>query len=327
MNYLFIIGNGLDISCGLKTSYQDFFEYYLRVKSVDVDIDRMKSDIQHHRYENWSDLEMGLGNYSNNCKDKGIFSKCLNNIKLELSEYLRNEGKKISELKLKSVDPLVSLDKVLDPEPQSRFLSFVNHNDTPDYIDIITFNYTPTLETLLEYKGQEIPIAKRTLLHSIVHVHGTLDDMMVMGVNDESQISNELLRDDIDVKEDFIKPEYNDACENNKNLICESLVKWADVIIIYGSSVGQSDDKWWKLIGGRMEKEDKLLLVYLPHDDKKNQKKEPNRIRRWTQEYITEIKQKFGITIADEILKERVCVAVNKRLLTVERNLRLSTIK
>lgn len=322
MRILYIIGNGLDIACGLKTSYQNFFDYYIDVKSTDVEINRMKNDIQRHRYENWSDLEMGLGNYSKNCKDKVIFSKCLNNIKEELSKYLRNEGKKIEELRLKSVDSLISTGELLDPEPQSRFRSFVNRNDTPDYIDIITFNYTPTLETLLEYKGQEIPIAKRTFLQSIIHVHGTLDDMMVMGVNDESQISNELLRDDIDVKEDFIKPEYNDACENNKNLICESLVKWADLIIIYGSSVGQSDDKWWKLIGGRMEKEDKLLLVYLPHDDKKNQKKEPNRIRRWTQEYITEIKQKFGITIADEILKERVCVAVNKRLLTVERGLR-----
>ena len=53
---------------------------------------------------------------------------------------------------------------------------------------------------------------------------------MVMGVNDSSQISNSSLSEDIDIVEEFIKPEYNDACMNNKNTICESLINRADVI-------------------------------------------------------------------------------------------------
>ena len=33
MNILYIIGNGLDIAHHMKTSYQDFFKYYLEHKN------------------------------------------------------------------------------------------------------------------------------------------------------------------------------------------------------------------------------------------------------------------------------------------------------
>lgn len=38
MNILYIIGNGLDIAHHMKTAYQDFFKYYLKVASDDNDI-------------------------------------------------------------------------------------------------------------------------------------------------------------------------------------------------------------------------------------------------------------------------------------------------
>ena len=60
MNILFIIGNGLDIAMGLKTSYQGFFSHYLSIPSEDNDIITMKHDIQKHQYPTWADLEMGL---------------------------------------------------------------------------------------------------------------------------------------------------------------------------------------------------------------------------------------------------------------------------
>ena len=45
MKILYIIGNGLDIAHHMKTSYQDFFTYYLALPSTDRDILAMKNDI------------------------------------------------------------------------------------------------------------------------------------------------------------------------------------------------------------------------------------------------------------------------------------------
>lgn len=320
MNTLFIVGNGLDISVGLKTSYQDFFDYYFSVPSEDATIQAMKQDIHSRRYETWADLEIGLGDYARNCDNKDHFQTCLINIKRELNEYLKIEREKLIHYELLSLKPLLSLESLLDPEPQSRFQQFASKLSSPNGIDFITFNYTPTLEHLLDYNGNNRPLSQISYLSSIVHIHGTLDEMMVMGVNDESQIANELLRNDMDIKEDFIKPEYNDACENNKNVICERLINRADIIVIYGSSVGLSDEKWWKLIGRRMNEKSYPLLVYLPYDAYKNQSLAPNRIRRWTQEYVAVLKQRFGITIPDDVLYHRVCVAVNRTLVPVKKN-------
>lgn len=117
--------------------------------------------------------------------------------------------------------------------------------------------------------------------------------------------------------EDFIKPEYNDACLNNKNNICEALIQNSDVIVLYGTSLGFSDDKWWKLIGKRMNADNSPLLMYLPRDDKKDQVAEPNHFKRWTLGYVREIKRKFGIQLSENDLAKRTCVALNKNLFTL----------
>lgn len=92
MNILYIIGNGLDIAHHMKTSYQDFFKYYLEQPSIDADIQAMKKDIDKHKYETWADLEIGLEKYSSHCSDKDVFLKCLDDIKINLKQYLQKES-------------------------------------------------------------------------------------------------------------------------------------------------------------------------------------------------------------------------------------------
>lgn len=320
MKILYIIGNGLDIALKMKTSYQDFFTYYLALSSIDKDILAMKEDIESHKYETWADLEMGLGSYSSKCADKDIFLKCITDIKRSLKEYLQKESQKIYDYRISSMLGFITPGLFLEPEPRVRYNLFRNHMVIDTYINIITFNYTNTLEYLFEFKDQplRLPISSpSTILNSIQHIHGTLDNMMVMGVNDSSQISNTSFNSDLDIVEDFIKPEFNDACMNNKNSICESLIKDAEMIVLYGSSLGLSDTKWWKLIGKRMELNDYPLLIYLPHDENKNQTMEPNRLRRWTMEYVREVRDKFGIQLDEEVLASRMCIALNKSLFQI----------
>ena len=314
MNVLYIIGNGLDIAHHMKTSYQDFFKHYLTLPSPDADIEAMKKDIDQHKYETWADLEIGMGAYARKCANKDVFLKCLADIKSSLKAYLDKESEKIADFTTNSLLSFTNPDTLLEPEPGIRFNAFLNGRRSNYFIDVITLNYTNTLESLLGYRDSEFQLAPFVSFRSINHLHGTLDNMMVMGVNDSSQIDNPEIRSDEDVIEEFIKPEYNDACLNNKNSICEALIQQADIIVLYGTSLGQSDDKWWKLIGKRMETDRYPLLVYLAHDAKKNLASEPNHLRRWTREYVRQIKDKFGILLEDRVLADRVCVAINKQL-------------
>lgn len=315
MNILYIIGNGLDIAYHMKTSYQDFFDHYLTIESKDDNIRAMKKDIHSRRYKTWADLEMGMGEYSSRCADKDVFLKCLSDIKGKLRDYLRKESEKVGFYEIKSMSGFTNLGSFLEPEPRSRFTDYINPFSPGWIINVMTLNYTSTLESLFKFNNSPIGITPAFTLRSILHVHGTLDNMMVMGVNDTSQISNTAFNTDMDVVEDFVKPEYNDACMNNKNTDCETLVQNSNIIVLYGTSLGKSDDKWWKLIGKRMESDDYPLLIYLPHDDKKDLSTEPNHLRRWTIESVREIQDKFDIKIDEKILYSRICVAFNKTLL------------
>lgn len=319
MNILYIIGNGLDIAHHMKTSYQDFFQYYLSLSTDDKDLLAMKKDIDSHRYETWADLEIGMGLYSSHCFKKDVFLKCLDDIKTNLKEYLSKESEKIPYYTVSSRFGFLNPGLFLDPEPRDTYDRWIRGFQLGTVIDVMTFNYTSTLEYLLGFKGTPIGLNSTIQLRSILHVHGTLENMMVMGVNDSSQISNLGFNTDLDVMEDFVKPEYNDACMNNKNNICEMLINNADMIVFYGTSLGKSDDKWWKLIGKRMETDKYPLLVYLPYDEKKNLTVAPNRLRRWTLGYIDEIREKFEINIEEKGLAQRVCVALNKSLFQISK--------
>lgn len=318
MNVLYIIGNGLDITHHMKTSYQDFFKYYLTIESNNKDIEAMKDNIDRHRYETWADLEIGMGAYASLCPNKDVFLDCLADIKANLKEYLKKESEKIALYKISSIGGFHNPRLYLDPEPRNRYDIYgLGRQTVNNDINVITFNYTSTLETLLNYKNVSINYPDKTRLRNIQHVHGLLDNMMVMGVNDSSQISNEGFNTDMDVIEEFVKPEYNDACMNNKNGICESLIRSSEVIVLYGTSLGLSDDKWWKIIGGRMQSDNYPLLVYLPYDEKKDQLAEPNHLRRWTMEYVREIRDKFGIQLEEKVLASRICIAINKPLFQI----------
>lgn len=325
MNILYIIGNGLDLAHHMKTSYQDFFNYYLHLTTLDGDIMAMKRDIDSKKYETWADLEIGLGIYSSQCASKEIFLKCLADIKSNLKEYLQNESEKIKLYTLKSNSTFLDVGSVLDPQPQNQYTLFSSKLSTGKFINIMTFNYTSTLEWLLDFHGSPKILSQNVRLNTIYHVHGMLDDMMVMGVNDSSQISNINFSSDMDVVEEFVKPEYNDACMNYKNNICESLISSADIIVLYGTSLGKSDNKWWKLIGQRMNQDNYPLLVYLPFDEKKNQAAEPNHLRRWVRQSVREIKEKFEIQIDEKDLASRICVAINKKLFIINKSPQQST--
>ena len=61
---------------------------------------------------------------------------------------------------------------------------------------------------------------------------------MVIGVNDKSQIKNEVFRDNRDILEQIVKSDCNQANRNNIGRQFTNKINSANLICIYGSSIG-----------------------------------------------------------------------------------------
>ena len=69
-----------------------------------------------------------------------------------------------------------------------------------------------------------------------------------MGVNDNTQIYNEDLKNNRKIQTVFIKPILNNRLGNLKNEKVSQFINDSEIICIYGMSLGSSDDFWWKKI-------------------------------------------------------------------------------
>lgn len=312
MNRLFIIGNGFDIALGLKTSYQDFYDYYAEQPTEDENILLMKQKIRDGRFETWADLEIGLGKFSEYCPDEQVFLSCLFDIRTNLKDYLSTqEGqfKNASGLNDFIRSPWNYLEPV-NYQQIENFLEGLPNTGARDTENIVTLNYTDSIETILWKENPH-------LANSVFHLHGKISNM-VLGVNDESQIANKGFAEKVDFREEFVKPDFNTACMNNKNEAFQEMIYNANLIVLYGTSIGESDKKWWRAIGSRMVEDDDVALIYLPYDKNKDVVNHENYRLRWTRRYYIELFAKLGISaeeMANDELRKRIFIGINKSFL------------
>lgn len=322
MRILYIVGNGFDLNLGLKTDYHSFYKYYLDQPTSNSTIQKLKEKISQEQYTNWSDLELGLGRYASECT-KDEYLLILDDIRTHLNTYLKKEAESkrfgpsksfLEDLK----NPVRHLDRIVLEDYNLYCATYMGVSESDD-IDIITFNYTYTFENVLERRariGDSIVNVQRnfddTTVRQLVHVHGTLDNELNLGVNDITQILNNSFSDDMDVIENAVKPEFNDACLNGNNSACEDLIKKANLIVLFGVSIGETDYKWWSLIGKKLKTHHCVVLFY-PFDEKKDDIKHPNSKRRWTNNYVTFLKDRMGIPENNNSsLSGLILVGINK---------------
>ena len=132
-------------------------------------------------------------------------------------------------------------------------------------IRIITLNYTRSIEKILETDKPNFQIGTHSgpyqiNLKRIEHLHGYIDERMIMGVDDISQIKNESFHDVQEITEAMVKPNCNLASRATIDNICANQIDSADLICIFGCSLGDTDNSWWKLIGRQLKKGIKLLI-------------------------------------------------------------------
>lgn len=121
------------------------------------------------------------------------------------------------------------------------------------------------MEKLLSIKTQNINVEKvfygNRVLHKVVHVHGSLDNAIIVGVDNEKQIANEKFRMNDNVKDLLVKIQSNHAMKLLKHEDCETLIKEANLVILYGTSLGNTDLRWWNLIGNELKRRNNIAII------------------------------------------------------------------
>lgn len=317
MNILFLLGNGFDINLSLPTDYQSFYDDYLMRASSSVAVSELKKYLEKERYQAWSDLEWGLGQYTTRVKSVNELEGVYNDLSDHLREYLKYV--------LKSFLPTPSMKEAVVnglSSPQTFLPDGMNRDVTAyigakrNYIDVISFNYTDTLEKLISSDSRGLvrfPVRfdELSFLNSIRHIHMDLSDSdFIMGVNDDTQISNQTLLNDA-CRNLLVKPHINQQLQNMVDEECLGLIARAELICLFGLSLGKTDLMWWEAIGKRMILSDARLIFFV-HD--KTEVTRNSRIIGKMQESRSLLLERFGIEKVPEDLARRIYIGYNTRI-------------
>lgn len=322
MNVLFILGNGFDINLGLKTRYQDFYDVYSKNHNDNDAIMRLKKHIGENTDGYWSDLELALGKYTNEFNCTEDFDEVVDDIKASLSSYLEKVETDFGNSNVdveKFLYDLVSFEEYLIPTDQDKILQFKGKfKDYNWHTEIVTFNYTNTVEKINDrlesdlIRHQYNSNLENTLSSNIIHIHGLVNDGMILGVNDLSQVSNNELHNNIDIEESIVKSKFNEACGEKFDLNFNEKVEEANIICAFGLSFGDSDRIWWVKIGERLRQGCILIIFDRKYDVSKLHKNKLARMRR-------EIKNHFltQTSLPEDVqnaISDRIYVGVNTNM-------------
>lgn len=300
MNIVYLIGNGFDINLDMKTSYANFYEYYINLPR-DNDTDVVKSFkeelCKNKNTEYWSDLEIALGNYLSKLEANGAVILHEHLID-HLSSYIALQDNLSFNEKDKDTfheylqNPHVNrLLPVEIEEINSLRLKWERNNWD---IKIITFNYTKSIEKLTDYKDETIQIRTRRVTNShrpsnsvppyqqlsinlsaIEHIHGFTDERMILGVNDISQIANDNLRKETAIIDRYVKTECNTTYGVNHDEKCQKWINEAHLICLFGLSFGDTDRKWWEIVGKALERDCRVIIFEYNSKEKFNKNQGP----------------------------------------------------
>lgn len=274
MQITFLLGNGFDVNLGMNTKYPDFYKYYCRELSSNPLIESFKDDIKGN-YSNWSDFELAFGQYCKNFKSREEFQIVFDDASEKLAEYIANEESQYNfEKDYKSVlyRDLTYPERVLSRADSEIIDSHKKRWAAYGWgINVISFNYSESLEKLLG-NSSYVNLPKRNngnsvALKTIRHIHGYTNKDMVLGVNDSSQITNDILSSDAEVLEAFVKSECNKIQKHLIDQDCKELINKSNLICLFGLSLGDTDKIWWEFIGERLKSNECRLIIFSKGDE------------------------------------------------------------
>lgn len=320
MNILYILGNGFDKAQKMATGYPEFYKYLTEnVKDGSALLNKMKSEITAN-VELWSDMESGLGEFTSATDNAVEFDDFYFELSEHLQNYLQKENEKFSptnDLKTKFQTDFTTVSKYLGALDKERYNAFINrHSFSSKDISVITLNYTDTLEKILGLSPNITTkgFGGNTNLRNIIHVHGQLGESIIIGVDHPVQMKNEAFRNNEDIKDIMIKIESNESMKETRHMECERLIANANVIVLFGVSLGETDARWWKLIGQNLKRRRNLAIIqhlYNPGAINPIQRQKIRQLERKQQKYLLQ-RMEVKMEIGDVDIRDRLFFTVNE---------------
>lgn len=214
-----------------------------------------------------------------------------------LLEYLTQEQGKISiqNKEQEVADEFVrSLTSFYSNLPEIGRNSITSTCDTYKNEDFkycfICFNYTDTLDQIINITRKlKSPItthqgngaSRNNILGTVLHIHGTLNEEMILGVNDIEQVNSTFLKSDNEFLDTFIKKRMNNSIGQRKTEHVQSVIEASHIICIFGMSIGNTDKMWWEEIVRWLNKSEnnKLVIFYKGYKKELDRRLPVNTIR------------------------------------------------
>ncbi len=287
MNATFLIGNGFDLNCGMKTSFTDVCNNYVNDVSHKTNvrynesevraIEKFKKEIERD-IPTWGDFELKAAEYALSIKNEKDFIVCIRNFKLFLRDYLIEENNAfLTEIRYS--DRLKSELSSEIRRSMSSFYCFETENTknkiapqlgSQAHYNVISFNYTTLFDEFLfkacsnltHIGGQhyDLPI-------NMIHIHGKIDSDIVLGIDNVEQLASVPFKSSKSLKRAFIKPQFNEEYDQKRVNDAKQSIISSDIICIFGMSLGDSDYTWKQILKEWLIDSDQHELFYYDYSE------------------------------------------------------------
>lgn len=285
MNITFLLGNGFDIGLGLETGYENFYDKYSVILPTDnKNINSFKTMLQDRNLDDkkkiidWSDFEKAFGQHSEDfaIEDKNQYIERFEDFVSNFNVYLESEEKCLdfsdTALIAKTMNTAVTTYFHIRTADRESVQGIYNSADSKRNYNFISFNYTKSVDECAHILKQHLKSDNSRDVGKILHIHGFVEENMIMGVNDASQITNDAFANDEEVVREIVKPQQNSDVRANYEKQVIDTIDASSIICVYGMSIGETDKKWWAYIAQWLSKSDKRALVILKYDKKYNKR-------------------------------------------------------
>ena len=261
----FIVGNGLDLSLKLNTSYKAFYEYVKKHKLHPNN--SIYKAIEKESPEWWADFELGLGRFTNTIeavteKERVKWSQTLNDeldeIKRDLKSYVREQNKLADEHIPNIQFTKESFYAGLETGQIANIRQRIPVGST-SAIRFVSLNYTDVLEKIFPRVGRAIAGLDYYIPSPVHHIHGSIDRKISLGVNDETQLSSYI--DNVE-KGFLIKPELIRMMNDGRIETLTQYINTSDIMVLFGVSLGATDRYIWNMVIEWLADSNRILVIH-----------------------------------------------------------------
>ena len=107
---------------------------------------------------------------------------------------------------------------------------------------------------------------KKVTFREVIHVHQDLNTGILMGVDNGTQIANEAFAKMYGIRARMIKPFINEMFAAGNDQRCYDAISNANVIILFGTSFGETDEMWWNCLKNVTYNHD-TRIIYSPYEN------------------------------------------------------------